>query len=407
MRGTKSDVPDVTAHGARGSLSQLTSRSRSPGMATRMTTRTGPLDRRDWLAAEFERQRPHLRAVGYRMLGSMTEADDAVQEAWVRLDRRDPGRRRPARLAHRRGRADLPRRAPIAPGTPRAVRRKLAPGTGRDGRLRWRSGDGPGSGRLGRTRTPRGPRDAVAGRADRVRSPRRVRRSIRGGRRSGRPLTGGGASACQPRPATSARGRPTTGRGPRRPTQCRRRVPHRGAIRRPGRLAAGARSGRRAADGWRGSRATGASTGGGRGRGHAPGASLRHPVRGSCPGWSRSTADRAPFSTHRVNRRSWRPSPSPAAASWPSTSSRIRPSSALSSADPCALSDRAGSGVPAETEPMDLRLERSFDRMGLGPGHDEPMEFRRGGRSSLGDGRGVRPSVEGPACRTAEAWQHG
>ncbi len=49
------------------------------------------VDRREWLAQEFERHRPHLRAVGYRMLGSMTEADDAVQEAWVRLDRRDPG----------------------------------------------------------------------------------------------------------------------------------------------------------------------------------------------------------------------------------------------------------------------------------------------------------------------------
>jgi RNA polymerase sigma-70 factor (ECF subfamily) len=49
------------------------------------------LDRRDWLAAEFERQRPHLRAVGYRMLGSVSEAEDAVQEAWLRLDRRDPG----------------------------------------------------------------------------------------------------------------------------------------------------------------------------------------------------------------------------------------------------------------------------------------------------------------------------
>jgi RNA polymerase sigma factor (sigma-70 family) len=47
--------------------------------------------RRDWLAEEFERHRGHLRAVGYRMLGSMTEADDAVQEAWLRLDRSDPG----------------------------------------------------------------------------------------------------------------------------------------------------------------------------------------------------------------------------------------------------------------------------------------------------------------------------
>ena len=49
------------------------------------------LTRRDWLAAEFERHRGHLRAVGYRMLGSVSEADDAVQEAWLRLDRSDPG----------------------------------------------------------------------------------------------------------------------------------------------------------------------------------------------------------------------------------------------------------------------------------------------------------------------------
>lgn len=49
------------------------------------------MTRRDWLAAEFERHRGHLRAVGYRMLGSVSEADDAVQEAWLRLDRSDPG----------------------------------------------------------------------------------------------------------------------------------------------------------------------------------------------------------------------------------------------------------------------------------------------------------------------------
>jgi RNA polymerase sigma factor (sigma-70 family) len=41
----------------------------------------------DRLAEEFERARPRLRAVAYRMLGSLTEADDAVQEAWLRLDR--------------------------------------------------------------------------------------------------------------------------------------------------------------------------------------------------------------------------------------------------------------------------------------------------------------------------------
>src|SRR4051794_4281746 len=43
----------------------------------------------DWLADQFEEQRPHLRAVAYRMLGSLSEADDAVQEAWLRLSRSD------------------------------------------------------------------------------------------------------------------------------------------------------------------------------------------------------------------------------------------------------------------------------------------------------------------------------
>jgi RNA polymerase sigma-70 factor (ECF subfamily) len=47
--------------------------------------------RRDWLAEEFERHRGHLRAVAYRMLGSVSDAEDAVQEAWLRLDRSDPG----------------------------------------------------------------------------------------------------------------------------------------------------------------------------------------------------------------------------------------------------------------------------------------------------------------------------
>ena len=42
---------------------------------------------RDWLAERFEEHRTHLRAVAYRMLGSLSEADDAVQEAWLRLSR--------------------------------------------------------------------------------------------------------------------------------------------------------------------------------------------------------------------------------------------------------------------------------------------------------------------------------
>jgi RNA polymerase sigma factor (sigma-70 family) len=47
------------------------------------------MDERDWLAERFEEHRTHLRAVAYRMLGSLSEADDAVQEAWLRLSRVD------------------------------------------------------------------------------------------------------------------------------------------------------------------------------------------------------------------------------------------------------------------------------------------------------------------------------
>src|SRR5207302_7999099 len=43
----------------------------------------------EWLAEQFEANRSHLRAVAYRMLGSLSEADDAVQEAWLRLSRSD------------------------------------------------------------------------------------------------------------------------------------------------------------------------------------------------------------------------------------------------------------------------------------------------------------------------------
>lgn len=43
----------------------------------------------EWLAEQFEENRGHLRAVAYRMLGSLNEADDAVQESWIRLSRSD------------------------------------------------------------------------------------------------------------------------------------------------------------------------------------------------------------------------------------------------------------------------------------------------------------------------------
>jgi RNA polymerase sigma factor (sigma-70 family) len=47
------------------------------------------VEEHDWLAERFEEHRTHLRAVAYRMLGSVSEADDAVQEAWLRLSRSD------------------------------------------------------------------------------------------------------------------------------------------------------------------------------------------------------------------------------------------------------------------------------------------------------------------------------
>jgi RNA polymerase sigma-70 factor (ECF subfamily) len=45
------------------------------------------MDQNEWLADRFEEHRPHLRSVAYRMLGSLAEADDAVQDSWLRASR--------------------------------------------------------------------------------------------------------------------------------------------------------------------------------------------------------------------------------------------------------------------------------------------------------------------------------
>src|SRR5918912_2340613 len=47
------------------------------------------MDEHEYLAERFEANRSHLRALAYRMLGSLSEADDAVQQAWLRLSRSD------------------------------------------------------------------------------------------------------------------------------------------------------------------------------------------------------------------------------------------------------------------------------------------------------------------------------
>ena len=67
------------------------------------------MDQQDWLADRFEQHRSRLRAVSYRMLGSLSEADDAVQEAWLRFSRADTERRGGSRRVADHGRRpDLP-----------------------------------------------------------------------------------------------------------------------------------------------------------------------------------------------------------------------------------------------------------------------------------------------------------
>jgi DNA-directed RNA polymerase specialized sigma24 family protein len=48
------------------------------------------MDERHWLAERFQAHRPRLRAVAYRLLGSLSEADDFVHDAWLRLSPADP-----------------------------------------------------------------------------------------------------------------------------------------------------------------------------------------------------------------------------------------------------------------------------------------------------------------------------
>ena len=84
------------------------------------------MDERDWLAERFEEHRTRLRAVAYRMLGSVSEADDAVQEAWLRLSRSDAERdREPRRLADDGGRARVAEHAALTQVAARGAARRV------------------------------------------------------------------------------------------------------------------------------------------------------------------------------------------------------------------------------------------------------------------------------------------
>ena len=185
------------------------------------------MDERDWLAGRFEEHRTALRAVAYRMLGSLSEADDAVQEAWLRLSRTDASEieNLGAWLTDRR-RARVAQHAACAPDPCRGVAR-----AGAD--RRPRGGDRPRArGLAGGRRRPgaaRRARDAVAARAARVRAARHVRRPVRRDRADRRPLARGGTPARQPRAAPHPRHH--SGRRSERPARGRRRLP-RGGTRR-------------------------------------------------------------------------------------------------------------------------------------------------------------------------------
>ena len=165
------------------------------------------MDEHDWLAEQFEAHRSHLRAVAYRMLGSLAEADDAVQEAWLRLSRADTSG------VENLGGWLTTVVARVSPRHAALARRRAARNRWRaslanriGARERERSRAGGGAGRLGRLRAAGRARHAGARRAARVRAARHVRGAVRRDRAHRRPLPERGQTARQPGRASKVQG---------------------------------------------------------------------------------------------------------------------------------------------------------------------------------------------------------
>ena len=146
------------------------------------------MDENEFLAEQFEEHRAHLRAVAYRMLGSLSEADDAVQEAWLRLSRTDAERVENlggwlTTVVARVCLNMLRSRSVAARG---AARRPRCPSPIVSRADESRSRAGGAACRLRRARAARRARVAPARRAARVRAARHVRRPVRRDRRDRR-----------------------------------------------------------------------------------------------------------------------------------------------------------------------------------------------------------------------------
>ena len=172
-------------------------------------------DDKELLAGRFAEHRARLIAMAYRMLGSLAEAEDAVQEAWLRLSRADAAEieNLGGWLTTVVGRVCLDMLRSRRRGARSRSRHVPDPSSARRRRPRARGG----AGRLGRPRPARRARHALARRAARVRAARPVRRAVRRDRRrsSAAPRRRRGSSPAGPGAGCGARPRPRTPTSPR------------------------------------------------------------------------------------------------------------------------------------------------------------------------------------------------